>query len=69
VRPIAGVRVVDTYELHEPGNNFSKALVDVCYDSHNAVVDVRLRTKSAPNARWSRMWSTIKHTRQRFDDD
>lgn len=61
------ITTIDTWQFQEHGANFSKALVDVCFNAHGEVVEVRLRTKSAPNARWSRMWKhAAQRTRERF---
>lgn len=61
------IKTIDTWQFEEHGVNFSKALVDVCFNAHGEVVEVRLRTKAAPGNRWSRMWKHAgQRTRERF---
>lgn len=61
------IKTIDTWQFEENGVNFSKALVDVCFNAHGEVVEVRVRSKSAPGARWSRMWRPVgQRTREVF---
>jgi hypothetical protein len=49
----------DSYTFEHPSDALDKVLVDILYNSHGEVLDVRVRTKRGHGARWSRMWKRV----------